>query len=348
MKAKILLLFLAIFLIGCKQEPKKTQNNEQKISERVHLSENLQNIELQSGKFSYSLPKKNLPYKKVIVLNASLIGYITALEVENTLVGVSSPEYIYSEKIQKLIQEGKTQNVGNEQKYDVEKIIALHPDIVITNYISSFENVYNTLQTNGIQVIFLDEYLEQDPLEKSSYLKIFGKLLGKEQQAFQLYSQIVDNYTNTKNLAAKEQEKPNIISNEMYGSIWYMPGGRTAVARLINDAGGNYILKDNGEDKAVNMSFEEVFSISKNAKIWMNAGNHASKKNMLIANANYSKLKVFNHGKIYGITGRQKDKTNDFFESGVVRADWVLQDYVKIFHPHLLPKHDLIYMKEIQ
>jgi iron complex transport system substrate-binding protein len=30
-------------------------------------------------------------------------------------------------------------------------------------------------------------------------------------------------------------------------------------------------------------------------------------------------------------------KANDFFESGVVRADLILKDYIKIFHPELLP-----------
>ncbi len=37
-------------------------------------------------------------------------------------------------------------------------------------------------------------------------------------------------------------------------------------------------------------------------------------------------------------TGREKGYANDYFESGVVRADWVLKDYIKIFHPEIFQK----------
>ena len=45
---------------------------------------------------------------------------------------------------------------------------------------------------------------------------------------------------------------------------------------------------------------------------------------------------------------KEKLKANDFFESGVVRADLILKDYIKIFHPELLPNYHLTYMKELQ
>jgi hypothetical protein len=48
------------------------------------------------------------------------------------------------------------------------------------------------------------------------------------------------------------------------------------------------------------------------------------------------------------VNGREVQKTNDFFESGVVRADIVLKDYIRIFHPELLPDYQLTYMKELK
>ncbi|WP_449397686.1 hypothetical protein [Chryseobacterium wanjuense] len=62
----------------------------------------------------------------------------------------------------------------------------------------------------------------------------------------------------------------------------------------------------------------------------------------------YAKLNVFNKGKIYVITGRERAKANDFFEGGIIRSDLVLKDYIKIFHPELLPDYQLTYMKELQ
>jgi iron complex transport system substrate-binding protein len=305
-------------------------------------------LNLKSGNFTYDFKQNQIPFKKIILLNASMAGYISELGAENLVIGVSSPEYIFSEKIQSLLKEGKIQNVGNEQKYDVEKILSLKPDAIFTNHIASFDNTYQLLKNNGIQVVFLDEYMEQKPLEKTSYIKLFGKLLGKDKEAEIKYQEVEKNYKYLKQLALKAKEKPTVLANEMYGDVWYLPGGKTSVANFISDANANYVLKNNSEEKAVTMSFEEVYAKSDEVQYWVNAGNHVSKKEMLSMNPFYGKLNVFNKGKIYVITGKERAHANDFFESGVVRSDLVLKDYIKIFHPELLPDYQLTYMKELQ
>lgn len=348
MKPRILLLIAFLTLTACKREQKKSPSEPVSISNLVQYKEENGNVHIQSGNFGYDFKQNQLPFKKIILLNASMAGYISALGVENLVIGVASPEYIYSNKIQNLLKEGKIQNVGNEQKYDVEKILSLHPDAIFTNHIASFDNTYKLLKYNGIQVIFLDEYMEQKPLEKTAYLKLFGKLFGKEKEAVTQYEEIKKNYNQLKKMALKAKDRSTVLANEMYGDVWYLPGGKTAVANFINDANANYILKNNTDEKAVTMSFEEVFAKADQVQYWINAGNHISKKEMLGMNPVYSKLSVFNKGKIYVITGKEKAKANDFFESGIVRSDLVLKDYIKIFHPELLPDYQLTYMKELQ
>lgn len=335
-------------LTSCKREPKNSASESVSISNLVKYKENDGNIHIQSGNFIYDFKQNQLPFKRIILLNASMAGYISELGTENLVIGVTSPEYIYSDKIQKLLQVGKIQNVGNEQKYDVEKILSLQPDAIFTNHISSFDNTYKLLKDNGIKVIFLDEYMEQEPLQKTAYIKLFGKLLGKEKQAEAKYAEVQKNYNDLKQLAAKATNQPTVLANEMYGDVWYLPGGKTSVARFIKDANANYVLKNNTDEKAVTMNFEEVFAKSGNVQYWINAGNHTSKKEMLGMNPGYSKLNVFNKGKIYVITGKEKAKANDFFESGAVRSDLVLKDYIKIFHPELLPDYQFTYMKQLQ
>lgn len=335
-------------LTSCKREQKISSPEAVSVSGLVQYQENQEGVHLKSGNFTYDIKKNQIPFKKIILLNASMAGYIGELHAENLIIGVSSPEYIYSNKIQNLLKQGKIQNVGSEQKYDVEKIISLKPDAIFTNHIASFDNTYQLFKNNGIQVIFLDEYLEQNPLEKTAYLKLFGKLLGKEKAADDIYGNVEKNYADLKKLAQKAKEKPTVLANEMYGDVWYLPGGKTAAAHFISDANAYYILKNNTEEKAVTMSFEEVFAKSSSVQYWINAGNHTSKKEMLGMNPFYSKLNVFNKGKIYVITGKERGQANDFFESGVVRSDLVLKDYIKIFHPELLPGYQLTYMKELK
>lgn len=334
-------------LIGCKREQKITASEWVNLSQRTKFREDSGKLMLETGKFSYSFDEKQLPFKKIIVLNASMMGYISELGCENLVAGISSPEYVYSEKIQALVRSGKIKNIGSDQKYDVEKILSLQPDAVFTNHIPSFENTYDLLKNNGIKIIFLDEYLEQKPLEKASYLKIFGKLLGKEKLANQKFDKIEYNYSELKKIAASTKSKPNVLANEMYGNVWYMPGGKTSVAQFISDANAIYILKDNTEDKAATMSFEEVFAKAGNIQFWVNAGSHFTKKEMLQMNPLYAKLTVFEKGKVYSYSEKQTATANDFFESGLVRCDLILKDYIKIFHPELFPEYKLTYFKEL-
>lgn len=345
----IFFLFLSTFFVfSCKKEVKPAEHDWQTISSNIQFKEDLKTFHLKSGKFSYEIPKAKLPFKKVMLLNASLVGYFTELDLEEKIIGISSPEYVYSDKIHQMIQEGKIQNIGNEQKYNVEKIIALKPDVIFTNYIASFDNTYDLIRKNGIEIIFLDEYLEQNPLEKSKYLIVFGKLLGKEKEAEQRFREIQKSYDSLRILAQKANHKPVVLANEMYGNQWFLPGGKTNLATLISDANAAYINAENSDSKAVPLSLEEVFAKSQNAEFWVNVGNHQFKKELLQINPNYAKMNVFNNGKLYTVSGKEKAKSNDFFESGVVRADLILKDYIKIFHPELLPNYNLTYLKALK
>lgn len=341
--------FLSIFMLfSCKQENAATTINWINISENVKFNKDDQFLHLKSGKFDYKISRTVLPYKKVVLLNASLVGYFTALNLENKIVGVSSPEYIYSKKIKDLINTGKIQEVGNEQKYNIEKIIALKPDVIFTNYIASFENTYDLLRKNNIELIFLDEYLENEPLAKAKYLMIFGELFNTQKKAEILYNEIEKNYESLKSLAMTSTEKPVVLANEMYGNQWFLPGGKSNLAQFISDANANYINSENKDHKAVPMSFEEVFVKAKHAKFWVNIGNHKLKKELLQINPNYEKMPLYNHGNLYTLSGKEVGKSNDYFESGVIRADLVLKDYIKIFHPQLLPDYNLTYLKELK
>lgn len=348
MKAKIFLFFSVFFLIACKKESTLPQGKSESVSETIQYQHNAQGVQLHSGKFSYSFSPSQLPLKKIILLNASLVGYFTELQAEQKIIGISSPEYVYSSKIHQQIQAGKTFNVGNEQKYDTEKIIAAKPDAVFTNYIQIFDNTYDLLRKNGIKVIFIDEYLLQKPLEKAALLKLFGVLLGVSEKADAQYAAIEKEYHLLHQLAANTPNRPGVLTNEIYGSQWFLPGGHTAVATFIQDAGGRYVLKDNAESKAVPFTFEEVLSMAADASCWINVSPHSSKQELLTLNPVYAKMPVFQKGKIYTMGGRVRGSSNDFFESGVVRADLVLKDYIRIFHPDLLPQYALTYMKELK
>ncbi len=348
MKAKIFLIIALFFFFACTKKLETGNEGWTIVSGSVKFKEGSDGFTLNSGDSTYRFPAEKLPFSRVVLLNASLVGYFTELGLENSIAGISSPEYVYSSKIHELIEAGEIQNVGNEQKYDVEKIIALKPDAVFTNRIAAFVNTYELLEKNGIHVIFLDEYLEKDALSKTRYLLVVGKLLGHGERAEKKFENIKHTYDSLVVLASSRQNRPTVLANEMYGSQWYLPGGQSSIAKLIKDANGIYINADSKSAGAEAQSFEEVYSKSQNAGIWVNAGNHKSRQDLLRANINYSRMSIFERGRIYTVIQKERGRSNDFFESGVVRADLVLKDYIRIFYPDLLPGYNLTYHRELK
>lgn len=348
MKWKIFLISLVFIVFSCQNKDEKTSEKLQKISERVHYVKNSDGVEIQSGKFKFLIKKSDLPFKKVVLLSSSHAGYFLELQKQDVIIGISSPEYVYSPVLRKLLAKGKIKNVGSEQKYDIEKIIALKPDVVFCNYVESFSNTYEVLKNNNIKVIFVDEYMEDQPLQKTRLIELFGLLIGEEELAKQRYAAIAKKYNELKNISKSSNEIPSVLANEMYGNQWFVPGGASYLAQFIKDAHADYIFKDTKSTTSTPFPFEEVFVKSQKAKVWINIGDRRSKSDLLAFNPNYAKMKVYQNGKLYSLGGSVDGNSNDAFESGVVRADLFLKDYITIFHPDLFSTKDLKYLKEIK
>ena len=108
MKSRILLLTAFLALTSCKREQKISSPEAVSVSGLVQYQEDQGGVHLKSGNFTYDIRKNQIPFKKIILLNASMAGYIGELHAENLIIGVSSPEYIYSDKIQNLLKQGKS------------------------------------------------------------------------------------------------------------------------------------------------------------------------------------------------------------------------------------------------
>jgi iron complex transport system substrate-binding protein len=63
----------------------------------------------------------------------------------------------------------------------------------------------------------------------------------------------------------------------------------------------------------------------------------------------YTQFTAFRKRRVFNNTRRrQADGANDFWEGGVLNPDLILADLVKIFHPELLPDHNLYYLERLE
>jgi len=346
--------FICLFTVGCKKNSSNPKLNLQSKSfeyiTKLSWNESKDTIWIESAEESVYFLKSELPLKTAMVVPTSVLAYLDELNLNEIVIGISQPDFVYNPKILKNYEENKIQQIGSFDELFLERIILAKPDVVFSTTSPSLARFHEQLKNQGIKIIYIDEYEELEPLAKAEYVKIFGRLFGKEAESKAIFKEIKENYMNLKNqMGLLTKRKPTVLANQMYGDVWYMPAGNSFQAKLIQDAGGEYLWKDTPGHSTLQLSFETVFEKAVMADVWINAGDFPDKKALVASYKNYEWLKPYKEGQIYNWYKRTTPKgANDYFESGTARPDWVLQDLAAIFHPDLFPGHELFFYEKLE
>jgi len=186
-------------------------------------------------------------------------------------------------------------------------------------------------------------------LSRAEWGKFIALFFNKEAQAEQVFTQTAAQYEKLAKLAASVRMKPTVVVNVNYQGTWYMDGGKTYVAQFLEDAGATYLWADNSDVGEVMLSFEEVFNKAADADYWINTGFWNSAREALADDERYGEFAAFKNNHVYNNNARSNAKGgNDYFESGIANPDVILEDLIKIFHPELLPDHQLYYYHQLE
>lgn len=279
-----------------------------------------------------------------VAVHASLFNELGALDA---IRAVGDGEYMYIDKLQEGLKDGKIKDLGTSKAVAVEKIIDFAPDAVV---ISAMEdnNSYAKLLKVGIPVVECADYMETGPLQRAEWMRFYGRLVGKGKEADSIFNAVETQYNNLKEKVKKVPSRPTVLDGKKLDASWYVPGIRSTVGQMIEDAGGKYIFEDELSNGAVPYSPEVVLDRGADADIWMLK--HYSAEDPTYADlANewqgYAKLKAFKHHNAY-LVNLQK---SDFYMNTPYHPEILLREYVNIFHPELGGKYtDNKYFRRVE
>lgn len=290
------------------------------------------------------------PIEKAVFLSSTYLGYIELLDLRNSIVGISGLNFIYDSIVNKMIDNEQIVDVGFEQNLDIEKILELAPDVVFAYDINgSLQAKYEALQRLGIQVVLVTEYLEEHPLGRAEWLKFFAAFYGLDDEANKLFDSISVKYNRIQLDANDVLTQTGVILNTPFQGVWYLPAKNSYMAKLISDAGGNYVFKEKSQTQTFSISLEEVILFNDSIDILLNPGFVNSYSDIIsidkrIENLTCVKnLNVFNNNKRVGDNGG-----NDFYEKGVVEPHLILSDLITIFSSDTLNYANMIYYQKIE
>ena len=274
------------------------------------------------------------PVRRSVVFTTVHCGLLYDLQAQDAINGVCDLQYIRIPDLQRRAASGSVADCGNGMSADIERLVAVKPQALI---VSPYENYggYDKLREIGIPIIEAADYMEATPLGRAEWMRFYGMLYGKEDEAGQLFDGVSHSCQALCSKVKKTRRRPMVVTERKTGGVWYVPGGRSFMARLIADAGGRYAFGADRSAGSLSLSFEQVLDGAGQSDVWLyKYGDHPATLTELQAEYNgYMAMKAFRTGRVYGADTNK----NRYFEESSFHPDRVLRDMIAIFHPELKP-----------
>lgn len=174
----------------------------------------------------------------------------------------------YIEEAQKAMEDGDILFAGKYSAPDYELILSEGCDLAIeSTMIYHTPEVKEKLEQFGIPVLVERSSYESHPLGRTEWLKLYGALLGKEEEADAFFEKETENLEEVFQAENTGKTVAFFYINSTGAANVRKSGDY--VSRMIELAGGKYIFDDLGEgDNAlstVNMTMEEFYARAKDA-----------------------------------------------------------------------------------
>jgi len=290
------------------------------------------------------------PSKRFICTTALQLGNFEVLGLEDMIVGMNSLKNLFSPKMKEQMESGKTVMIGKEGNFDLETVIASEPDYIFVS--ASKHGGFEALKECGIPMISHHGYKETDPLGQAEWIKLIGLLTGETRRANAVFDNIEKKYLKLKKetadmIAEKQAQRPTVISGRQMRDGWYIVGGNSYMAQIFKDAGADYVMSDNKESGGTTLDFEAVYAKGIHADYWQTDGSFDGDftlQTLAEEDERYTTMDAYKNKHVIFCNFAQ----TPYRELAGVQPHLLLADFVKAFHPEILPNYQPKYYKIIE
>ena len=211
------------------------------------------------------------PLNDLYLVSTSVMDLILHLDaLDSIALSGTKAEGWYLPEAKQAMEDGRIAYAGKYSAPDYEQILAAGCSLAIENtMILHTPDVKEQLEHFGIPVLVERSSYESGPLARMEWIKFFGILLGKEEQAEQVFAAqeeriapLLDQPSTGKSCAFFSLTSNNLAT---------VRKGSDYVARMIEMAGGSYVFSDlteNGNSLAtMNLPLEDFYAGAKDADV---------------------------------------------------------------------------------
>lgn len=287
------------------------------------------------------------PLGRVAVYASQHCAVMSRLSVEGNVAGICDAYYVADTAVKGRLKRGEIVDLGSSFLPDMERLVSLSAEgIILSPY---KDGSYGKAAELGIPLVEIADYMENTPLARAEWIKVFGLLFGCEERADSLFALTCGRYDSLVQMAAVVERRPTLFGELKTGGVWYQPCGESYMAALYRDAGIDYLWSDTPGTGSLSLSFEEVLARAVHADLWVFKYADETRDRRLSDLAReyapYSGFDAFRNGGVWGCNSVKYP----YFEDLAVAPDRILRDFMLMAHPELFPAGDTTcYFKRLE
>lgn len=297
-------------------------------------------------------PMIEVPIPSIVSLSTTYLPQLEQLGLLDKLVAVDSGDWTTTEAVRAAVEAGDVAVVGSGTTINIEQLLDLEPGLIMAYSIGMPEyDTFPVVEEAGLPVVLNGDFVENNPLGRTEWIKFMALFFNAEEDAQAIFNEIETEYNEVAALAAATEDRPTVFLSSVYDGTWWMAGANSYMAQLIADAGADYLWADSGSVGSSPVDFESVLERAADADYWVNPDNSFwfTVDDVLASDERYVEFAALNNGNLYNNNVIVNENGgNAFYESGAANPHILLKDLVKIFHPDLLPDHELVYYQQVQ
>lgn len=266
---------------------------------------------------------------RICCQSSTHLPFLDQLKQLDKVKGLCGMQYVANQKLVQQLEENQAVEICIGEKSQAEEILTQDPDLY---FVYPFESEQvEELEKQGVKTFMVAEYLETEPLARLEWIKVFGAIFDRYQQAEGYFDQVESLYeVNQQN---KKDPDKKFFMNLPFGDSWNSPSSNSLIVNLCEDAGLSYYFDDELGTENVVRSKEQMWQVGAEVPYWVIIANRPE---------NFTLQDLVSEEEVYKTFRSVKEghvifcntSTTDYFTYGILEPHILLKELVNLVYGH--------------